>query len=645
MFAWVRSLPFNTKLAITFVLCMLPMAFMAGNHLAGLGSVESNVSTLGNHAVQGVAQLGKFINASRGYRINQYRIAAMPDKVEKLTKDLNKRHEEADAALIAYGKTLTDDKDKAKLTELQGTWTQYVKLGEQIQLENANKDSKKAVEYLDKQSRPLFVQQLSPQVDAIFNDSMKRAAKIITTARTTVTSAKGSTGLMFFLSTLLAGASFFFLGRSTVGPLHQLRLRMVSIQEHCIHDLKNGLAAFANGNLTMEVKPVTQPLSFDRSDEIGQTAETFNETLLAVQESIVSYNSAREALSQTLMGLHQCAKSVGDTGTALAATSQESSAASQEIASASDRLAKSAMTSSSTVEELTASIKTVADGSERQAMMIDQAFESLESTGDDIDAVVKSAQEMNALAIGGGSSVAKTVETMHQVKVQAKASSDQVLALEEQSRQIGQIVQAIDSIAEQTNLLALNAAIEAARAGEHGRGFAVVADEVRKLAEQSGVATKEIAKLIGEVSSRINATVEAITGTLGSVEAAVNTTEEAGNALDQIVSSAQQVADMAQGAARSSSHIMEKMEEVKLMVKQSSEASAEMSVGADQVATTVQDVASISEQTAAGAQELTASIQDVSNTATELVRTSEQLNTYLSRFTTDESKPNLRLAS
>ena len=122
----------------------------------------------------------------------------------------------------------------------------------------------------------------------------------------------------------------------------------------------------------------------------------------------------------------------------------------------------------------------------------------------------------------GQKAVRQTVGEMDRIKQTVEQASVKVTELGAKSDQIGAIVETIDDIAEQTNLLALNAAIEAARAGEQGKGFAVVADEVRKLAERSSRATKEIAALIGEVQTGTEEAVEAMRAGADEVGTAAN---------------------------------------------------------------------------------------------------------------------------
>ena len=141
-----------------------------------------------------------------------------------------------------------------------------------------------------------------------------------------------------------------------------------------------------------------------------------------------------------------------------------------------------------------------------QATQVASAVEEMSATANEMaknaQALATSAQEVNQAALRGGDVVANSIQGMESVTSTMHTSADRINAFGQRSQEIGEIIRVIEDIADQTNLLALNAAIEAARAGEQGRGFAVVADEVRKLAERTGKATKEIAGVIETVQDR-----------------------------------------------------------------------------------------------------------------------------------------------
>ncbi|HUJ41741.1 MAG TPA: HAMP domain-containing methyl-accepting chemotaxis protein [Candidatus Acidoferrales bacterium] len=238
---------------------------------------------------------------------------------------------------------------------------------------------------------------------------------------------------------------------------------------------------------------------------------------------------------------------------------------------------------SSAVEELTVSMKQVSNNAEASAEAARRALDAAEQ---------------------GNRAVRDTLEGMQRIRASVQASAKKIKSLGDRSLEISEIINVINDITEQTNLLALNAAIEAARAGEAGRGFAVVADEVRKLAEHSRSATKDIAALIKAIQAETNEAVVVMEEGTREVEGGASLADQAGKALEAISSVVRQSAELVQ--------------EISLASKQQVR-------GTEGVAHAMQIISSITRQTSQGSRQTV-------NTVGHLVKLSEHLNDALSQF-------------
>ena len=230
---------------------------------------------------------------------------------------------------------------------------------------------------------------------------------------------------------------------------------------------------------------------------------------------------------------------------------------------------------SSAVEALTVSMKQVSNNAEASAEAARHALDAAEQ---------------------GNRSVRDTLEGMQRIRSSVQATATRIKALGDRSLKISEIVNVINDITEQTNLLALNAAIEAARAGEAGRGFAVVADEVRKLAEHSRSATKDISALIKAIQAETNDAVAVMEERTREVEVGAKLADQAGRALDAISSVVRQSAELVQEISLASKQLVRGTEGVANAIEIISNITRQTSQGARQTARTVEQMVQMSEQ-------------------------------------------------
>ncbi len=296
------------------------------------------------------------------------------------------------------------------------------------------------------------------------------------------------------------------------------------------------------------------------SDEVGSTAASFNALMQTIQST-----------------LHVILDNVGE----LSNASHALTISSEQLAGTSAKQAKAAAAIAVTVEEVTSSIS------------------GMSEKGREAHDVSRRSGEFSTQ---GGLVIHDAAATMTKMAQTVRGASDTIGELGKQSDRISSVVQVIKEVAEQTNLLALNAAIEAARAGEQGRGFAVVADEVRKLAERTTKATEEIAQMISGIQSSARLAVGAMNNTVLSVDTSVDLAQQAGNAINQIKDGAEHVIAVVTEIASALVRQSEASHDIATHVETMADTSEENSRAADQTARSagsLEDLASVM-RTAAG---------------------------------------------
>ena len=238
-----------------------------------------------------------------------------------------------------------------------------------------------------------------------------------------------------------------------------------------------------------------------------------------------------------------------------------------------------------------------ARGSELQQDQTNQVVTAMQEMASTVQQVSESAnraaaasQKAAETARQGGKVVEATLSRMRAIADSVGQTAGKIQELGKRSDDIGRIIRVIDDIADQTNLLALNAAIEAARAGEQGRGFAVVADEVRKLAERTSGATKEITQMITDIQAETANAVTAMQAGTREVELGVESTSEAGCSLHDIIEMSEQVGDMVTHIATATTEQSAATEEINSNVDKIAKITAASAASAHQTSGTLQDL-------------------------------------------------------
>ena len=340
----------------------------------------------------------------------------------------------------------------------------------------------------------------------------------------------------------------------------------------------------ATGDLSVD------DLKYVSKDEIGKLSSATNQM--------------KNNLQSLLKRIHENSEHLSAAAEELSASTEEVTASTNEMANRANDTLESSASAAQSANESSRAMDETATGVQRIA-------ESTQSLHDN-------SNETYQAALAGGKIIQQASEQMNTINHSSEMMNDLVQKLSKQTIEIENITNVITNITEQTNLLALNAAIEAARAGEHGKGFAVVADEVRKLAEESRQSANQIVNLIKEIKLDTSNVEKAAEDSLTSVTEGVKIIGEAGQAFEEIVTA---------------------VEQMNIQIEEISATSEEISASAEQVSASAMEIAngaanasSNVESIAAAIEEQTASMEQVSGVAIELSQNAQDLQEEINKF-------------
>lgn len=566
------------KLYMGFIAVLLIIGLVSAVSIINMQNINKKSSEITNTWLPGVEAINNINYLSSYLSSLEYKYVIEPDdkKLVLLEEKMSTTFSSMDEVLKEYETTITQDEQQKHFDTLKEKWSKYE------ETHNKFLELGKEMNIVEGTGNVNGVRLLSliGEADNMFSSIQFTLNKLVELNHNNAVQAsddadsvfKSSLTIMSILSVLAVvfGLTIAFFSS-----------RMISKPLKFVTD---NVKQVAQGNLTMD------PIRIKNTDEIGELAESFNEM-----------------------------------GTSLANLIRKVTQTSETVAASSEQLLASSEQTTKATEQITIAIQEVAAGSEHQVSSAMAGNQSIQEISKGMEQVAGSIQIVSDLSVStsekaeaGNIVVSETVTQMGIVQDHVSKISNMIHVLGTRSKEIGNIVDLISQVSDQTNLLALNAAIEAARAGEHGKGFAVVADEVRKLAEESNKSTDNIRVLIGQIQKEINEVTISMEEGTNSVKSGIEKVNETGKSFHEITEMI--------------SNITTQTQEVSAIVEEVNASTEDMVQKMSEIATISQQSAGNSQQVAASAQEQNASMEEITASANSLSHMAQELQENVSRF-------------
>lgn len=588
----MNKLGLGAKLAVGFGIVLALQILLSVFGVYGTKATSVGAKAMDERGVTATASVLKFKFLLTEFRMRQYRAIAQRDPAErkKTIAKFEDSQKDMAAEVEVLGRLLKNGIERADFDVFKGHQADYDKaVGTLVDNLKANKDAE-ALEFAEKTLKGIANDNIEPALDKLVEDTEKREAAWTKGLLAKTNSTVRTIFIILAISLVIGAYTAFSLTRSITKGVHALVKSFQAFRSECLGAVRRMAEAMGRGDFTSNETPSIIPVQVYASDEIGQLMSTYNEMLDETQDVVKDLSTAQNNLASTIYELSSRASNVVTMGQNISHSAESALNSAKQVNLSVEEIGHASSETSHTASQIAQGTESLAKNSLDASASMDKLEKAINGVMTSSEQQLKNALSASETAIEGSERVGEVISAMERIDAQILSLTGAIKDLGDKQDQIGAIVNTITDIADQTNLLALNAAIEAARAGEHGRGFAVVADEVRKLAERSGQATKEIEDLIQSVRSGVDHAIREMELSAEVVSSGNANGDKAKSTIDLLIKSAAATKSLAEQNAN--------------LVKQ-------MGSEADKVLEAVSSVAAISEENAAGAEELSATAQQI----------------------------------
>ncbi|ARU61617.1 hypothetical protein CBW65_11785 [Tumebacillus avium] len=557
----------RTKLILAFTIILLMLAGTAITTVVNLNLVYEDAEQIDQEVLPSIVMLADLRTdvMELNRLVLRIRLEKVPSEIDRLNTKLTDHIAELDKHMKDYSTMLEDEQEQELFQSMNASFLTYKQQIPRL-LDNSIRDQEWLE--LNTEAQKVFIKASDTSLELVNlhveegNQATDQSVQVVKESRTLII-------ILSVIAYLIGIGITSYMARNMSKPIRRLTAQVQRVAE---------------GDLTVE------DLKIKSRDEVGELSGHFTKMT----------GNLRALLRQVALN-------------------------SEQVAATSEELTASADQTTIVAEQISQSVQDVSFGAEKQLQGIQDSTqvvadisESVGQIAQSIQGVTDSSLRATGKATDGQNVVNRTVSQMEVIGDRVNSTADVINDLGKKSEEIGAIVGLITSIAGQTNLLALNAAIEAARAGEHGKGFAVVADEVRKLAEQSGEAADHIRRLITEVQADTGRAIASMEEGTRAVEDGVRLIGDTGAAFREILASVSTLSDQAQ--------------EVAAAVQQVSAGTQTMVSAMEGIAAVSEQAAANTQQVAASVEEQNASMEEIASAATLLSKMASELQDGISTF-------------